>query len=433
MKQKMLKEMHDSFINETLYFDRLDNGLPVYIMTKKGFQQKYAVFTTNYGSLDNKFHVPGKRKILTVPDGMAHFLEHKMFEDNDVNIFEQFARYGANVNAYTTYTLTSYLFDTIEYFPECLELLLNFVQTLYITDETIEKEKGIIAQEIRMYEDDPDWATYLNLLEIMFHNHPVKIDIAGTIESIAKINQELLLQCYNTFYHPGNMVLFIIGDVDPLQVLEIVKENQANKKYSFRAPMNRFFSSEPKHVCTSRVENQFAVSRPIYHLGFKDQTLGEDGDLLHKKDLVMSMLLEVLIGKGSELYQELYELGLIDDSFSVSVTLEKDHGMTVLGGHTNNPEKLHTMLLKGIDKKKNKIKSEEIERVRKRMIGDYIVSFDSLKSTAQTFVSYYFKNFNIFRELKLLKEISLTDLNQKLCEHFDYVNHAVSIMYPEKK
>ncbi|MCG8638482.1 MAG: insulinase family protein, partial [Desulfobacterales bacterium] len=338
MEQKLLKEMHDSFISETLFFERLDNGLPIYIMPKKGFQQKYAIFTTNYGSLDNKFFVNGTKKLLTVPDGIAHFLEHKMFEDNKVNIFEQFARYGANVNAYTTYTMTSYLFDTIEYFPECLELLLNFVQNLFITEETVQKEKAIIAQEIRMYEDDPDWSTYLNLLQIMFHNHSVKIDIAGTIESIAQVNMELLLKCYNVFYHPGNMVLFIIGDVDPVQVIETVKENQLKKNYSFRAPMKRFFSDEPKQIRASRVENQFSISRPIYHLGFKDQALGEEGDLLHKKDLVMSMLLEILIGKGSELYQKLYESGLIDDSFSVSVTVENDHGMTVLGGHTSDPE-----------------------------------------------------------------------------------------------
>ncbi len=434
MKNNSSMQMkYNSIIQETLYYTRLENGLPVYILPKKGFQQKYAIFSTNYGSINNTFKAPGKSEVVTVPVGIAHFLEHKMFENSELNVFDAFASFGANVNAFTTYTMTSYLFDTIENFPECLELLLNFVQSLSLTEESVEKEKGIIEQEIRMYEDDPDWITYLNLMQALFFHHSVRIDIAGTADSIYKINRDLLLTCHKKFYHPGNMVLFIEGDLDPETVLQQIKENQSKKGFAKQLPIEKIYPNEPKFVNKQRVEGNMSLSHPIYYLGFKEQEIGIDGDKLLKKDLITGILLEILIGKGSNLYQSLYESGLIDDSFSVSVTLEIDHGMTVLGGHTNDPDQLHQALYEGIISQEGKITEEELERVRKRMIGDYIVTFDSLKSTAQNFVSYYFKNIDLFHELNILKEITLDDLNQRLREHFDYKNHAVSIMYPEEK
>ncbi|AZR74820.1 zinc protease [Anoxybacter fermentans] len=425
-----MKKMHDPVIDETIYFDVLENGLPVYIMPKVGFKQKYAAFATNYGSIDNRFRVAGEKNIVTVPNGIAHFLEHKMFEDEDVNVFDKFAYYGANVNAYTTYTTTSYFFDTCDNFAECLELLLDFVQYLYLTDETVEKEKGIIAQEILMYEDDPDWMAYLNLLKALFHVHPVREDIAGTIESISQINRELILKCYNIFYHPSNMILFVVGDLDPEWVFELVYENQIKKDYTIQPFIERFYPNEPKTIFKKRVESSMPVSRPIYKLGFKEQKTGEDGNLLLKKELATNMLLEILVGKGSELYQKLYASGLIDDSFSISYSGERDHGMTVLGGQTSDPERLHAALIEGIQAKMGQIKEEELERVRKRLIGDYITIFDSLSSIVQNFIAYHFRNMNLFHELKILNEITLDYLEERFEEHFNLANHAVSIIYP---
>ncbi|MCK4260825.1 MAG: insulinase family protein [Halanaerobiales bacterium] len=425
-----MNQIYDPVIKETIYSKKLTNGLPIFVLPKKGFHQKYAVFGTHYGSLDNKFLVPGESNLTEVPDGIAHFLEHKMFEEREINIFDKFAALGANVNAYTTYTSTSYLFDTIENFPECLELLLDFVQNIYLTEESVEKEKGIIAQEILMYTDDPDWIGYQKLMETLFHKYPVRIDIAGTVESIYQINRELLYKCYQTFYHPSNMVLFIMGDVHPEWIFELVQKNQDRKDFILQPPIKRYYADEPKGVNEKRIESRMSVSRPIYNLGFKEQDLGYEGDAILKKELVTSILLELLVGKGSKLYQSLYSSGLIDDSFSISFTAEKDHGMTVIGGHTNNPERLHRVLVDGIQFRIGKIEVEEMERIKKRMIGDYITTFDSLKGVGQNFMSYYFKNINLFNELKILEEINSEDLEKRLVKHFDLDYHAVSIIYP---
>lgn len=434
MKEMTMKltmnKIHNPEVNETLLHTVLENGLPVYILPKKGFEQKYAIFATNYGSIDDKFRVHGNGEVVKVPDGIAHFLEHKMFENEDLNTFDKFAALGANVNAFTTYTSTSYLFDTIENFDESLDLLLDFVQSLYLTDESVEKEKGIIAQEINMYDDDPDWVGYLNLMKCLFHNHLVRVDIAGSVESIYEIDRNALTQCYETFYHPSNMVLFLQGDFDVDQVIERVQANQLKKNYSPQPPIERFYPEEPRTVAQRRMEATMSVSRPIYNLGFKEQNLGKRGDELLKQDLLTNMLLELLVGKGSELYQEMYASGLIDDSFAVSYTGENDHGMTVIGSHTTDPERLHQVLMHGIEARKGHLTPEGMERVRKRMIGDYIVAFDSLKATAQNFVSYFFKEMNLFHELQILNSITLTDLEERLQEHFDVDYHAVSLILP---
>lgn len=432
-KNSSLEEIYNPIIRETLFFTQLENGLSVHILPKKGFHQKYAIFSTNYGSLDNCFCDPIEDKKLAVPQGIAHFLEHKMFENSELDVFDRFASYGANINAYTTYTMTSYLFDTIENFPDCLHLLLDFVQSLSITDESVEKEKGIIEQEILMYEDDPEWISYLNLMRVMFHQHAVRSDIAGTVESVYQIDRQLLLKCHEIFYHPSNMVLFVAGDVDPLWIVELVNRNQEKKGFLTQPPIKRFYPHEPSSIYQQSIKGVMALSRPIYYLGFKEQQIGHTGDKLLKKDLVTGMLLELIIGKGSHLYQRLYESGLIDDSFSVSVTAEIDHGMTVLGGQTNHPEQLHRALSEGIAAARGKLTEDELERVKKRMIGDYIVTFDSLKLTAQNFVSYFFKEMNLFQELKIIREITLKDLNHRLDEHFNYQNHCISIMYPEER
>ena len=205
------KEISNKKINEKLFYTETKNGLKLFFMPKKGYTKKHAIFSTDYGSIDNIFIPIKENKPCQVPEGIAHFLEHKLFEEPDSNIFEKFSKMGADVNAFTNFNQTSYLFTSTEYFYENLELLIKFVQNPYFTDENVEKEKGIIAQEIKMYEDSPNWRVFFNLLKAMYINHPVKIDIAGTVDSIQTINKELLYKSYNTFYHPSNMVLFIIG------------------------------------------------------------------------------------------------------------------------------------------------------------------------------------------------------------------------------
>ena len=427
-----LKKMYDSIIDETVYYQVLDNGLPVYIMPKKGFRKKYVSFATSYGSVDNQFRDFESSEIVTVPDGIAHFLEHKMFDDAKMNVFDRFASYGANVNAYTSYTMTNYFFDTADNFDQCLNLLLDFVQTLYLTEESVEKEKKIIAQEILMYEDDPDWIGYLTLLQALFHQHPVREDIAGTVDSVYQTKKEQIEQCYKTFYHPGNMILFVAGDLDPEQVLETVRQNQVKKDYEFHPPVEHILQEEPEEVFKRRVENEMAVSRPICNIGFKERKTGIGGDALLKRDLVTNILIQILFGKSSELYQNLYEQGIIGDNFSASYTGDLGYGMTVLGGHTDDTDRFYNALINGLKAKKGNITGDELERIRRKMIGDYISTFDSLRAIGQNFTSYYFNKMNIFHELKLLNQITLEDLEQRVDQHFRLDNHAVSIVNPQK-
>ncbi|KAF6512249.1 peptidase M16 family [Geobacillus stearothermophilus] len=243
----MEKRVYET-LREELFYEKMDNGLDVYILPKKGFNKTYAVFTTNYGSVDNQFVPLGKTEMKRVPDGIAHFLEHKLFEKEDGDVFQQFSKQGASANAFTTFTRTAYLFSSTDNVEKNLETLIDFVQSPYFSNKTVEKEKGIIGQEIRMYDDNPDWRVYFGAIESMYHNHPVKIDIAGTVESIAQITKELLYECYETFYHPSNMLLFVVGPVDEQKIMQQIRDNQAKKSFPQAPEVKRFAYEEPSAV-----------------------------------------------------------------------------------------------------------------------------------------------------------------------------------------
>ncbi|WP_145614081.1 EF-P 5-aminopentanol modification-associated protein YfmH, partial [Bacillus licheniformis] len=228
----MTKTIEFEQLKETLYYEKMPGGLDVYVLPKEGFNKTYAVFTTKYGSIDNQFVPLGKDEMVRVPDGIAHFLEHKLFEKEDGDVFQQFSRQGASANAFTSFTRTAYLFSSTSNVEENLETLVDFVQDPYFTEKTVEKEKGIIGQEINMYDDNPDWRLFFGLIENMYQEHPVRIDIAGTIESISHITKDLLYECYETFYHPSNMLLFVVGPVDPEAIIRQVRENQQKKPYT---------------------------------------------------------------------------------------------------------------------------------------------------------------------------------------------------------
>ena len=236
--------IENSQIKEKVYIEKLENGLTIMIIPKSGIQKKYAIWGTNYGSVDNKFIVPGETDVTSVPDGVAHFLEHKMFEqENGTNSLDTLTKLGVNANAYTTTNHTAYLFECTENFYEALDELMDYLQHPYFTDENVEKEKGIIAQEINMYNDYPEWEVYMNAMKAMYHNNPVKIDIAGTVESISKIDKDILYTCYNTFYHPSNMVMCFAGEFEPENLLEEVKKRLLPKKNE--GEIKRIYVSEP--------------------------------------------------------------------------------------------------------------------------------------------------------------------------------------------
>ena len=253
-------------LDETLYYKQLENGLDVYILPKKGFSKTFVTFTTKYGSIDRTFVPIGEEEPITVPDGIAHFLEHKMFEKEEGDVFQKFSEVGAQANAFTSFTRTAYLFSSTNHLYKSTETLLDFVQQPYFTEETVNKEKGIIGQEITMYDDQPDWRLYFGAIENMYHNHPVKIDIAGTIESIDKITAEHLYTCYNTFYHPSNMLLFVIGAVDPTEMMAFIEGNQKKKEFPEPTSLSRIFDEEPVEVAIKERELKMDVQQRYYYL-----------------------------------------------------------------------------------------------------------------------------------------------------------------------
>ncbi|NLY80592.1 MAG: insulinase family protein, partial [Lysinibacillus sp.] len=279
-------------LDETLYYKKLANGLDVYILPKKGFSKTFVTFTTKYGSVDRSFTPIGENERITVPDGIAHFLEHKMFEKEEGDVFQKFSEKGASANAFTSFTRTAYLFSATEHVLENTETLLDFVQEPYFTEKTVEKEKGIIGQEITMYDDQPDWRLYFGAIENMYHNHPVKIDIAGTIESIDKITAEHLYTCYNTFYHPSNMLLFVVGNVDPKEMMAFIEENQNKKDFKEAPTIDRYFEDEPLDVAVKEREIKMDVQQPKVYVGLKAKETNLSGEEMLKHELAVQIALE---------------------------------------------------------------------------------------------------------------------------------------------
>ena len=369
---------------------------------------------------------------LKVPEGIAHFLEHKMFEMEYGNVFDKFAELGASSNAFTNYNNTTYLFSATSYFHENLQLLLEYVETPYFTEPSVEKEKGIIAQELRMYEDEPQWQVLFNLLKCLYYKHPVRIDIGGTVESIQKIDVDTLYKCYNTFYHPSNMIFFVIGCIEPEQVFELVEKNEATKGLVPQDDIKRIYPEEPSTVYKTTHTAHLDVNEPLFLMGFKDADVGYDGSLLLKKEVTTGILLEIMLGRSSELYERLYEQGLIDDRFSFGYEGQKDYGFCTIGGETADPEKLHKELTESISNTiKKGINAKDLERVKKKFMGEFIQGFNSLEFIATSFVSYHHKNINIFDYMKILQGITMEDIIKRLNSFFDSSKHATSIVMPK--
>ncbi|RCX12693.1 putative Zn-dependent peptidase [Fontibacillus phaseoli] len=415
-------------LKETLYRETMDNGLQVYVLPKPGFQKTYATFSTKFGSIDNHFRVTGEEEI-SVPDGIAHFLEHKMFEEPEGDIFAKFASQGASANAFTSFDQTVYLFSATENIKDNLETLINFVQHPYFTDQNVEKEKGIIGQEIGMYRDNPDWRVYFGLIEAMYGVHPVHIDIAGTVESIGTITKETLYTCYNAFYHPSNMLLFIVGGVNAEEVFALVRENQARKEYQPQGPIARLFDEEPVAVHEKRRESKLAVALPKCLFGFKETKLGYSKEELLRRDLATKLALDLLLGASTRLYQKLYDLDLISDSFSHEYNSNPNYAFSAIGGDTKDPERLLQVIteeIKGVTE--TGLREEDFERARKKKIGGYLRMLNSPENIAHEFTRYHFRGGDFFEVLSVYESLTLDEVNTRLREHIDWEQLAVSLV-----
>ncbi|WP_102262247.1 EF-P 5-aminopentanol modification-associated protein YfmH [Mesobacillus jeotgali] len=401
-------------LQEEMYYEKLNNGLDVYILPKKGFNKTYATFTTKYGSIDNHFLPPGKGDYVKVPDGIAHFLEHKLFEKEDGDVFQQFSKQGASANAFTSFTRTAYLFSSTSNVEKNLETLIDFVQEPYFTEKTVEKEKGIIGQEITMYDDNPDWRLYFGLIQNMYKNHPVSIDIAGTIDSISHITKDMLYECYETFYHPSNMLLFVVGQVNPDEIMGLIKENQGKKEYKNQPEIKRVFDEEQAEVAEKKQVLKMNVQTSKCLVGIKAANPTESGKEMLKKELSINVMLDILFGKSSENYTELYGSGLIDDTFSYDYTEEQGFGFAMVGGDTNEPDvlasKLETMLMEA--KEGRGLTGDNLERTKKKKIGAFLRAVNSPEYIANQFTRYAFNDMDLFEVVPVLESLTLDDIKQ---------------------
>lgn len=398
-------------LQEELYYEKLANGLKVYILPKKGFNKTFCTFTTNYGSVDNTFIPLEGSEFTQVPDGIAHFLEHKLFEKEDGDVFQDFSKQGASANAFTSFTRTAYLFSSTSNVANNLETLINFVQEPYFTEKTVEKEKGIIGQEITMYDDNPDWRLYFGLIENMYVHHPVKIDIAGTIESISHITKDMLYECYNTFYHPSNMLLFIVGPVDPEEYMAQIRENQSKKDYTNHSEIQRKFKEEPAHVNKDKQVLKMNVHTSKCLVGIKGINVEQSGKEMMKQEWSINLLLDLIFSESSENYQNLFQEGLIDDTFSYDYTQEHGFGFAMIGGDTSDPDRLEAAIKEILMKAKTMdFASETLERTKKKKIGAFLRAINSPEYIANQFTRYAFNEMNLFDVVPAVEEITVEDI-----------------------
>ncbi|MCG0239183.1 MAG: insulinase family protein [Firmicutes bacterium] len=426
-----MEVQHDERLRETIYWETLPSGLKVGVLPRKGWREATARVAVNYGSNDSVFVPPGASQPVEVPAGIAHFLEHKLFESEEGNAFDRFSALGADANAYTSWQQTVYYFTTTRNFRECLDVLLEMVQTPYFTDETVAKEQGIIGQEIRMYLDHPEWRSRQNLLEAMFQRHPVRIDIAGTEESIRRITKDDLYLCYRTFYHPANMMVFVAGDVDPEAVVAQVAEKVESRGYQPQPPIQRIYPEEPPEVGERRREEELAVSQPIFRLGFKERQVGERGRPLLVRELLTGIVLDAVLGRASPLYNRLYEDGLIDSRFGSDYTGEETWGLTTIAGPTRDPVELEKRLLEGIAEARERgIDPADFERAKKKALGRFLFFMNSTESIAYVVTDGFFKDIGLFDILPTFESLTLEEANERLREHFDPRYAVTSIIWP---
>ncbi len=417
----------DKVLGEVLYTGKHPTGVEVFVLPKKGYRQTDAMFVTRYGSIDSEFEVTGGGRVIKIPDGTAHFLEHKMFEEPDGNVFDKFSVLGANANAYTGFGLTSYLFSATSNFTESLGVLLRFVQNPYFTAENVAKEQGIIAQEIRMYEDNPQARVFYNLLGCLYHNCPVKKDIAGTVESISQIDEHVLYDAYNTFYHPSNMFLFVAGDIQPEQVAKCMDDSLRDIP-PLPGGIRRIFGEEPDAIVSDYAEQKLSVSLPLFMLGFKDTDMQPKGVDMLKKSIETEILLEMMFGKGSALYAALYEQGLINDTFETDYTCHERYAFSTLEGESKDPAKVRAMVAQALAH--TGFCEAEFTRAKNVIWGRCIRAFNSTGDIAHRFVSWYASGVNYLDFYNAYAKVSLEDVVRRFSKHFNDRNMALSVILP---
>lgn len=420
MKTQIFK---NDIIKESYSLTVLDNGLKIYIMEKPEFNTVYTVFGTKYGSVDTAFSLNGGNTV-TVPEGIAHFLEHKLFESEDGDAFTKYAKTGAYANAFTSFDKTCYLFSCSSMFYENLDILLGFVQSPYFTAATVEKEQGIIGQEIRMYDDSPSWCVLFNTLRAMYHNNPVKIDIAGTAKSIAQIDDKLLYECYNTFYNPSNMFICIAGNVDTKKVLERISSSVKN---TAPVTIERVIPDEPESVVNGYIEKQLDVAMPLFCFGYK-LALKREPTLFDT--VCFDVLLKLISSDITPLYKKLTEEKLINDEFDGEFFTGRGYAALLFDGESAEPKLVAENIKSEIARlKKEGIDKECFEAVKRDIYGSTVKRYNSVEDIVMSFIDSAVCDYNSFDELEIIKNLTCRDIESYL-DFLNDENTVLSVVLP---
>jgi len=416
----MNNTLKSSILNEIMHIKTLPSALNSYIIPKKGFNEKYAALAVSFGSCDLDFEVNEKK--VSSPEGVAHFLEHKAFEDEKLDYFNEFTKLSANVNAYTNFNTTVYYFSCTDNFSDCLKLLFNMVYSLYITDETIEKEKGIIEQEISMYDDDPGWRVYFNMLQGLYKNSPVRNEIAGSAQSIAEIDKTLLFDIFNSFYVPANMALACSGDFDINEVYDIAGEKTSGK---ISPLVKKIYPDEPNTAAKARAVDKMHVAKPLFCLGFKDI-----GSMEKTYQLAATrILLDIIMGASSETYNKLYNAGLLDSGFSLDYSLGSCYATTMFTGASKDSDAVFNEIMTAIKNlKKSGINSAVFERLKKKHLGRFIQNFNSVSTPSEIQADFFVKGINIFELAEALRDINISHVSERIEGCFSDNNFCLSVV-----
>lgn len=408
-----MKVHNYELIDEKVYEHELDNGLKLFIIPKPGFQKTFVTYTTQFGSLDNHFKSIGSQQFVKVPDGVAHFLEHKLFEKEEEDLFTAFAEENAQANAFTSFDRTSYLFSATSNIESNIKRLLDMVETPYFTEETVNKEKGIIAEEIKMYQEQPGYKLMFNTLRAMYSNHPIRVDIAGSVESIYDITKDDLYLCYETFYHPSNMVLFIVGDVNPQNMIDLVEQHEAKRNKTNQPKIERAEIDEPIEVNQHNVTEQMKLQSPRLMLGFKNQPLKESSEKYVQRDLEMTFFYELIFGEETDFYQNLLNKDLIDETFGYQFVLEPSYSFSIITSATQQPDELKELLLNELKKYRGQLVDQEaFDLLKKQFIGEFISSLNSPEYIANQYAKLYFEGVSVFDMLEIVENITLESVNE---------------------
>ncbi len=402
-------------LGEVTYTTRLENGLTVYICKKEGFSKKIGLFGTKYGSLINDFVDIKSGRRLRVPDGIAHFLEHKLFEKEGANALDLFSKMGVSSNAYTSFDQTVFYFETIDKFSESIEMLVKLIKEPYFTDENVDKEQGIIAQEIGMYDDDPSFSVYFNALRAMYINHPIRIDIAGTVETISHINKELLYTCYNTFYSPQNMFFIVVGDVDVEKTIELIEKNikKYDKSNLNHDEIKKYIVEEPKQINKKEIIREMDIYMPLLCIGYKLEVVNEYQNL--KRQIISEMISDIYFSKISDFYESEYNKGIIADEISFDYEGTDNFSHVIISASSTKVDELKEDVIQYI----KKIKSEEVDLekfnlVKKKKIGYTEFSADNLNSSYRRIIEHSLYGEELYSDLKILKDITPDDIKEFL-------------------